>query len=45
MTAYALRGTPSVVLIDASGNLQFNHFGHVDDLALGAMIGQLMGRS
>jgi thiol-disulfide isomerase/thioredoxin len=45
MTAYALRGTPSVVLIDRGGEVQLNHFGHVDDLALGAMIGQLMGPS
>jgi hypothetical protein len=33
------------VLIDGGGEVQLNHFGHVDDLALGAMIGQLMGPS
>jgi thiol-disulfide isomerase/thioredoxin len=44
MAAYALRGTPSLVLIDGGGDIQFNHFGHIDDLALGAMIGQLMTR-
>ena len=42
MAAYALRGTPSLALIDAGGELQLNHFGHIDDLALGAMVGQLM---
>ena len=42
MAAYALRGTPSLVLIDGNGEVQFNHFGHIDDLALGAMVGQLM---
>jgi len=38
MTAYGLRGTPSTLLIDRSGHLVLNAFGHIDDLALGAMI-------
>jgi peroxiredoxin len=42
MQAYALRGTPSLVLIDRRGRIRLNHFGHLDDMALGALIGQLM---
>ena len=42
MRAYALRGTPSLVLIDRQGRVRLNHFGQIDDLALGALIGQLM---
>lgn len=42
MAAYQLRGTPSVVLIDEQGRLRLSHFGHLNDLALGAAIGQLL---
>lgn len=42
MAAYQLRGTPSVVLIDKQGRLRLSHFGHLNDLALGAAIGQLL---
>lgn len=41
MRAYALRGTPSLVVIDAAGRIRLDHFGAVDDLALGALLGQL----
>ncbi|MEO7854002.1 MAG: redoxin family protein [Rubrivivax sp.] len=41
MQAYDLQGTPSVVLIDRQGSLRFTHFGPIDDLALGVLIGQL----
>lgn len=44
MAAYQLRGTPSLVLIDKQGRLRLSHFGHMDDLALGAVIGQLMAQ-
>lgn len=42
MAAYGLRGTPSLVLIDRAGQLQEQHFGRVDDLALGARITRLV---
>ncbi len=42
MAAYQLRGTPSVVLIDKQSRLRLSHFGHLNDLALGAAIGQLL---
>lgn len=42
MQAYGLRGTPSLVLIDKRGTVRLNHFGQADDLAVGALIGQLL---
>lgn len=42
MAALGLQGTPSLLLIDRRGRLRVKHFGQIDDLALGAMIGQLM---
>ena len=45
MQAYALRGTPSLVLLDRLGRIRLHHFGQIDDLALGASIGQLIGES
>ena len=41
MQAYSLQGTPSLVLIDRLGRVRLNHFGRIDDMALGALIGQL----
>ena len=43
MRALALRGTPSLLLLDRDGRIRFAHFGAMDDLALGALIGQLVG--
>lgn len=42
MAAWGLQGTPSLLLADRRGRLRVKHFGQLDDLALGAMIGQLM---
>ena len=42
MQAYELGGTPSVVLIDRQGRIRLNQLGRVDDMALGALIGELM---
>ena len=42
MQAYALRGTPSLVVLDRKGHIRLNHFGHLDDLRLGALLGQLI---
>ncbi len=45
MQAYALRGTPSLVLIDRRGRLRLSHFGHLDDLRVGALLGRLAGEA
>ncbi len=42
MQAYGLRGTPSVVLFDPQGRMRLSHFGQIEDLQLGAVIGQLL---
>jgi peroxiredoxin len=45
MQAYALRGTPSLVVLDREGRIRLNHFGHLDDLWLGALLGRLMAET
>lgn len=45
MQQLRLQGTPSVVLLDREGRLRLNHFGLLDDLRLGAMLGQLLAES
>ncbi len=42
MQAYGLQGTPSVVVIDTQGRVRLTHFGVIDDLHLGTVIGQLL---
>lgn len=42
MRDYAMQGTPTVMLIDASGRLREQHFGMLDDLTLGTMLGGLL---
>lgn len=42
MQAYGLRGTPSIILIDRKGQVRLNYFGVIDDMLLGAHIGQLI---
>lgn len=42
MVRYGLRGTPSLLLLDREGRLCFQHFGKIDDLALGGMLGRLV---
>jgi peroxiredoxin len=42
MQAYELRGTPSMVIIDRSGKVRLNHLGQIDDLHVGAILGQLI---
>ena len=42
MARYGWRGTPTTVLIDRTGHVRLNHFGHLDDLSLGAAIGHLL---
>jgi len=42
MAAYRMQGTPTFLLIDGSGRLRRQIFGHVPDLQLGAEIMQLL---
>ncbi len=42
MQAYGMRGTPTLVLIDRVGRIRLHQFGHVDDLRVGAVLGQLL---
>lgn len=43
MRAYEMQGTPTTILIDRSGTLRLQTFGHVDDMRLGASIQALVG--
>ena len=45
MERYALRGTPSTLLVDAEGNLRRHLFGIHDDLLLGAEIATLLAEA
>lgn len=42
MRRYDLQGTPSLMLIDQAGRLRLHEFGQIDDLRLGALLGQLL---
>ena len=42
MQAYAMQGTPTLILIDRAGRLRRQHFGLLDDLRLGAEIATLL---
>jgi hypothetical protein len=42
MQAYGLQGTPSLVVIDRKGQVRLSHFGLIDDLQLGAVIGRIV---
>jgi hypothetical protein len=41
MQALQLRGTPNTLIWNGRGELAFREFGHVDDLASGAVFGQV----
>lgn len=42
MAAYAMQGTPTLLIFDRQAKLRLNHFGHIDDLALGTILGRLL---
>lgn len=42
MTKLSLQGTPSLLLVDRSGELRLKAFGQLDDLALGATVAGLI---
>jgi peroxiredoxin len=45
MQSYGMRGTPSLIVLDRLGMVRLHHFGRLDDLRLGALIGQLLAES
>ncbi len=45
MTRYAMRGTPTLILIDRAGRMRAHQFGQVDDMAVGAQIARLVAES
>lgn len=42
MQAWALDGTPTLMVFGRDGELALKHFGHLDDLHLGALLGGLI---
>lgn len=42
MTAYGMQGTPTLVVVDRNGYRRFQHFGHIEDMQLGSIIGSLL---
>ena len=42
MARYGLRGTPSHLVLDRDGRVRLQHFGRIDDLVLGAILGGLV---
>ncbi len=45
MQAYAMQGTPSLIIIDQMGRLRWNHFGHVPDMQVAYEITTLLEES
>ena len=45
MRTYNLQGTPSIILIDKSGRLRLQKFGHASDLMLGFTMGALLAEA
>lgn len=44
MKEWGLGGTPSTIIFDRDGKLALKELGHLDDLRLGAFVGQLIAR-
>lgn len=42
MQAYAMQGTPTLVLIDKAGHRRLQHFGALDDMVVGAEVMRLV---
>lgn len=45
MEVFGMRGTPTLILLDRQGRIRLNHFGRMDDLRVGATIGQLVSEA
>ena len=44
MRAWGLEGTPTVLVFGRDGELALRHFGHLEDLSLGAVLGERIGQ-
>jgi len=42
MRAYAMRGTPTLILVDRGGRMRFHVFGRPDDMSVGARVAELL---
>lgn len=42
MGKYQMKGTPTLVLIDKRGQIRLNHFGRLNDMSVGGLIGALL---
>jgi peroxiredoxin len=42
MQAWRMQGTPTLFILDEQGRIRLHHFGRLDDLRVGAVIGQLL---
>lgn len=45
MEAYAMQGTPTLVLVDRKGRRRAQHFGHISNMRIGAEIATLIAES
>jgi len=45
MEVFGMLGTPTLILLDRQGRIRLNHFGRMDDLRVGVIIGQLINES
>lgn len=45
MCAYAMRGTPTLILIDRGGRMRYHMFGRPDDMSVGARVAELLSES
>jgi peroxiredoxin len=45
MNRWALGGTPTLMVFDRQGELVLQHLGHLDDLRLGIILGELVARA
>ncbi len=45
MAAYAMRGTPSLIVLDQVGQIAAHHFGQVSEMHVGAQIATLLARA
>lgn len=45
MAQWGLQGTPSLLILDKQGYVRLNHFGQIDDLVLGSILGRLLNEN